>query len=149
MISLGGVWYPEQDKSWAFSILNHFEFNSQAPSGVKPGTQFPSGGPGGGITGPGVSVPENISCSTYTMEWGASKTIYKKIGIGIVGYFQEQFMYQSSSPFNDSQVAAIGPEIRSEFPGTGWVIALRYEYQFLANNSPQGQVVDLMIRKEF
>lgn len=141
MISLGGVWYPDQDKNWAFSILNHFECNSQAP-----GTHLgPGGFPGGGE----IAVPANIPCSTYTMEWGASKTIYKKIDIGVVGYFQEQFMYQSSSPFNDSQVAAIGPEIRSEFPGTGWTIALRYEYQFLANNSPQGQVIDLMISKRF
>ncbi|HTR40142.1 MAG TPA: transporter [Pseudomonadales bacterium] len=144
MISLGGVWYPDQDKSWAFSILNHFECNSQAP-----GTHLgPGGFPGGGGSGE-IAVPANIPCSTYTMEWGASKTIYKKIDIGVVGYFQEQFMYQSSSPFNDSQVAAIGPEVRSEFPGTGWTIALRYEYQFLANNSPQGQVVNLMVSKRF
>jgi hypothetical protein len=146
MISLGGVWYPDQNKSWAFSILNHFECNSQVP-GTPSGLTFPSGGAGGGPGGsPG---PANIACSTYTMEWGASKTIYKKIDVGIVGYFQQQFMYQTSSPFNDSQVAAIGPEVRAEFPGSGWVVALRYEYQFLANNSPQGQVVDLMIRKAF
>jgi hypothetical protein len=146
MISLGGVWYADQDKSWAFSILNHFEFNSQAP-----GTQLVPGGfpVGGGITPTEIAVPANIPCSTYTMEWGASKTVYKKIDAGIVGYFQEQFMYQSSSTFNDSQVAAIGPEIRSEFPGTGWVVALRYEYQFLANNSPRGQVADLMVSKRF
>lgn len=143
MISLGGVWYPDQDKSWAFSILNHFEFNSQVP-GTPSGITLPSGSGSGGSAG-----PANISCSTYTMEWGASKTVYKQIDFGIVGYFQEQFMYGTSSPFNDSQVAAIGPEVRAEFPGTGWTIALRYEYQFLANNSPQGQVVDLMIRKGF
>lgn len=146
MINLGGVWYPDKDKSWAFSILNHFEFNSQAP-----GTKLVPGGPGGGPGGGGapgeVVVPANIPCSTYTMEWGASKSIYKKIDVGIVGYFQEQFMYQAPSPFNDSQVAAIGPEVRAEFPGSGWTVALRYEYQFLANNSPQGQVVNLMIRK--
>jgi hypothetical protein len=149
MISLGGVWYPDHDKSWAFSILNHFEFNSQAPgTHLVLGTTFPTGGGGGGgLTF--IPVPANIPCSTYTMEWGASKTIYKKTDVGIVGYFQEQFMYDTASPFNDSQVAAIGPEIRSEFPGTGWVVALRYEYQFLANNSPHGQIVDLMIRKGF
>ena len=149
MISLGGVWYVDHNKSWAFSILNHFEFNSQAPgTHLVPGITLPGGaGGGGGVTE--VPVPANIPCSTYTMEWGASKTIYKKIDVGIVGYFQEQFMYGTSSPFNDSQVAAIGPEVRGEFPGTGWTVALRYEYQFLANNSPQGQVVDLMISKRF
>jgi hypothetical protein len=31
MIKLGGVWYLDHDKTWAFSILNHFECNSQAP----------------------------------------------------------------------------------------------------------------------
>jgi hypothetical protein len=144
MISLGGVWYPDNEKSWAFSILNHFEFNSQVPGALAPGTQFPSGGPGGA-----GSVPENISCSTYTMEWGASKTVFKMIDVGIVGYFQEQFMYHTGSVFNDSQVAAIGPEIRSEFHNTGWILSLRYEYQFLANNSPQGQVVALRISKGF
>jgi hypothetical protein len=144
MITLGGVWYPNHDKSWAFSILNHFECNSQAPgTHLVPGVILPTGGT------TEVAVPANIPCSTYTMEWGASKTIYKKIDVGIVGYFQEQFMYDTASPFNDSQVAAIGPEIRGEFPGAGWAVALRYEYQFLANNSPHGQIVDLMIRKGF
>jgi hypothetical protein len=83
------------------------------------------------------------------MEWGANKTVYKKIDVGIVGYFQEQFMYGTSSPFNDSQVAAIGPEVRAEFLETGWVLSLRYEYQFLANNSPQGQIAELRISKRF
>ena len=141
MITLGGTWYLDHEKTWAFSILNHFEFNSQVP-GILIGYQSPAS--------PAPVYHPSIPCSTYTMEWGASKTVYKKIDVGIVGYYQQQFMYQNgAAAFNDSQVAAIGPEIRSEFPGIGLAVSLRYEYQFLADNSPHGQMVDFRISKQF
>ena len=144
LISLGGVWYPDAKKSWAVSLLHHYEFNSSqvgtlAQSGSSPGSGYPS-----------TAYPK-ISCSTYTLEWAVSKTILTNTEVGLFGYYQKQFT--DSSPavnvFQDSEVAGVGPEISFRLPRWDLSMSLRYAYEFTAYHRPQGHAFNLTLSKKF
>jgi hypothetical protein len=143
MMTLGGVWYPDHDKSWAVSLLNHYEFNCQVP-GIRSGST-----PGGG----GYAIPssKNIPCSTYTLEWGISKVIVEGTDIGVAGYYQRQFTDHDTTTtrFGDSGVAGIGPEIRTFIPHWGWSCSLRCVIEFMPDNRPKGNTVNLTLMKKF
>lgn len=81
-LTCGGVWYPDGDKAWAISVLNHFEFNNQVAATK---TLF---FPGGHM----VTITETASCSVYSLEWGVSRIVSKNTDLGLVGYYQEQFV---------------------------------------------------------
>jgi len=140
MITLGGTWYPDKEHTWAVSVLNQFEFNSQQ-SGPRT-----SGSPGGGYP----SIIE-VPCSVFTLEWGISKTVFKETDVGIIGYYQRQFTDQTDATviFSDSSAAGIGPELRSRISRWGLSASLRYAYEFLADNRPQGQTINLTLAKQF
>jgi len=61
MFTLGGVWYPDEKKTWAFSVLNRYEIcQEQDQSHITPG-------------------------NTYTIEWGLSKAVTPTVDVGLVG----------------------------------------------------------------
>jgi len=145
MMTLGTVWYPDKEKSWAVSVLNHFEFNS-TQSGSKMGT----------ILTPGGATITSIyhidsPCSVFTVEWGLSKTICHDTDLGISGYYQKMFSRQTDATvaFSDSSVAGIGPEIRTQISRWGLSASFRYAYEFLADNRPQGHTINLTLTKRF
>jgi len=141
MMTLGGVWYPDHDKTWAVSLLNHYEFNCQIP-GI-----YPASPPGGGYSTP----DQNISCSTYTLEWGISKAIIEGTDIGVAGYYQQQFTDDTAATalFSDTSVAGVGPEIRTFIPSWGLSCSLRCVIEFTADNRPKGNTINLMLMKKF
>ena len=58
MFTLGGVYYPDDAKSWALSLLNRYEINTrQDQTGITPGEM-------------------------YTLEWGLSKSVAKGVDVG-------------------------------------------------------------------
>jgi hypothetical protein len=136
MISLGTVWYPDEEKTWAVSILHHFEINS-AQIVFAPG-----------IVGSHLATAD---CSTYTLEWAVSKTVFDHIDLGLAGYYQQQFSDSGAAinPGKDSDVVGMGPEISVLIPGCGLSAALRYAYEFVAHDRPEGQTVDLSLTKKF
>lgn len=136
MISLGAVWNLDEEKTWAVSILHHYEINSSqivfAP----------------GIVGPRLAEAD---CSTYTLEWAISKTVFDHTDLGLAGYYQQQFSYSGDAfnPEKDSDVVGVGPEISVLIPGCGLSASLRYAYEFIAHDRPKGQTVDLSLTKKF
>jgi hypothetical protein len=143
MMTLGGVWYPDRDKTWAVSLLNHYEFNCQIP-GIRSGAATPGGGYG-------TTPNENIRCSTYTLEGGISKAIIEGTDIGVAGYYQQQFTDDTTATtqFSDSSVAGIGPEIRTFIPSWGLSCSLRCVFEFTADNRPKGNTINLTLTKPF
>jgi hypothetical protein len=142
MITLGGVWYPDHDRTWSVSLLNHYEFNCQVVG--NPSTSTP---PGGGYASSGTDV----SCSTYTLEWGIGKAVNEHTDIGVVGYYQRQFTDHDAydTPYNDSDVAGVGPEIRTVASRWGLSGSLRCVFEFAADNRPRGNTVNLALLKKF
>jgi hypothetical protein len=85
------------------------------------------------------------------LEWGVSKTICGNTDLGLVGYYQQQFigLSQPLTPFSNPKVAGIGPEIDTAIPKWGLSFSLRYNYEFFADNRPRGHTIDLSLVKRF
>jgi hypothetical protein len=126
MQTAGATWYIDEDKTWAVSALNRFEFNTEQRD-----TEITYG-------------------DAYTLEWGVSKTVAKVIDLGVVGYYQQQVTANSGSPASSrNRVAAVGPEVNVVFPDLMLFVSLRYNYEFMAESRAQGNAVTLTLTKRF
>lgn len=127
MITLGSTWYPDEEKTWAFSLLNRYEFNTeQQDTDITPGDML-------------------------TMEWGLSKTVTQGIDVGVVGYYQQLVTKDSGTGASPhlSHVVAVGPEVSAFWQKIGLFSSLRYEVEVAAAYRPQGQTVVLTLTKPF
>jgi hypothetical protein len=127
MQTAGATWYIDEEKTWAVSALNRYEFNTeQSHTDITPG-------------------------QVYTLEWGLSKTFEKVIDVGAVGYYQEQVTssHGKNADSNRNRVAAVGPEVNVVFPKQMFFVSLRYNYEFMAENRAQGNAITLTLTKGF
>jgi hypothetical protein len=133
MFTLGGTWYPTQDKSWALSILNRYEINMENEDyEVTPGNEF-------------------------TLEWGISKSVTQTIELGLVGYYQQQTTSDSGTGLprfvRDTQLRdrafAVGPEVSGVIPQLGLIASLRYLRELGVEDGPEGNKVTLTLTKRF
>jgi hypothetical protein len=127
MLTLGGVWYPDEKKTWAVSLLNRYEIcHEQDQTRVTPGNMV-------------------------TLEWGVSKTIGHVTDIGLIGYYQQQVTDDSGTGAATSQshVVGVGPEISTFWAKPGLFTSLRYVYEADARNRPQGHTFTLTLTKRF
>ena len=125
MQTAGATWYIDEEKTWAVSALNRFEFNTEQRD-----TEVTYG-------------------DAYTLEWGVSKTMAKFIDLGAVGYYQQQVTGNSDAAPPLNRVAAVGPEISVAFPKQMFFVSLRYNYEFMADSRAQGNDVTLTLTKRF
>ena len=127
MLTLGGVWYPDQDKTISLSLLDRYEINQQQDqTGVTPGQH-------------------------NTLEVGAGYALSKIIEVGLAGYYQQQTTDDSgpnTGTLRDYVVGA-GPEIGLVIPSIGLVTSLRYAYEFKADNRAEGHTFCLTLTKRF
>lgn len=127
MLTAGATWYIDQEKTWAVSALNRYEFNTeQRDTHITPG-------------------------QAYTLEWGVSKTVCKFADLGVVGYYQQQVTTDSGVGASQERdrVAAVGPEISLAFPETMLFVSFRYLYEFMAEGRAQGHTFALTLTKRF
>ncbi|HTV61089.1 MAG TPA: transporter [Verrucomicrobiae bacterium] len=127
MLTLGGVWYPDEKKTWAFSLLDRYEINGrQEHTHITPGEMF-------------------------TAEWGLSKTVTPGVDAGIAGYYQQLVTKDSGTGASPhySDVVGVGPEVSAFWPEIKTFTSLRYEYEVTASNRPQGQTTVLTVTKIF
>jgi hypothetical protein len=126
MQTAGATWYIDEEKTWAVSALNRYEFNTeQRNTHITPG-------------------------DVYTLDWGVSKSVCKEADLGVVGYYQQQVTANSGAAANTrNRVAAVGPEVSVMFPKQMLFLSLRYNYEFMAENRAQGHAVALTVTKRF
>lgn len=126
MLTAGATWYIDNEKRWALSALNRYEFSTEKED------------------------TEQIPGQAYTLEWGASYGVTKTVDVGAVGYYQQQVNPSSGDSWsNRNRVAAVGPEISAFFPKMMLGVSLRYEYEFMAENRLQGNTFTLTVTKKF
>ena len=144
MFTLGGTWYPDTDKTWAFSVLTRYEISTE---------QFLQSVPTSSTTS---TSQYDTPGDTFTLEWAASKTIVDHVNVGLSGYYQQQ-VTDTETPASISNsylnhlvdVAGIGPEIGVTIPQWGLAASLRYAYEFTSNDRPEGNQITLTLRKTF
>jgi hypothetical protein len=127
MLTAGATWYIDEEKTWAVSALNRYEFNTeQRDTHITPG-------------------------QAYTLEWGVSKTVAKVVDLGAVGYYQQQVTTDSGTGASKERdrVAAVGPEVNVAFPKQMFFASLRYNYEFMAESRAQGHTITLTLTKRF
>lgn len=128
MLTLGGTWYPDEQKTWAISLLNRYEIcHEQEQTHTDPG-------------------------QVYTIEWGFSKSLSKTVDVGLIGYYQQQVTEDTGpNKFSDKldRKVGVGPEISAVCPKLGLITSLRYAYEFGAVERPEGHLVTLTLTKRF
>lgn len=127
MITAGGTYYFDKEKTWALSLLNRYEINQrETDTHITPGNE-------------------------WTLEWGLSKKINPVVNLGIVGYYQLQTTTDcgDNASSQRDQVLAFGPEISLVSPDLGLFTSLRYNFEVMAKDRPQGQTTVLTFTKVF
>jgi hypothetical protein len=128
MLTAGGTWYLDTNKTWAVSALCRYELNTeQRDTHVTRGNAF-------------------------TLEWGVSKTLNKIFDVGVVGYYQQKVTGDSGPVALHAPhdlVAAVGPEFSVVFPEQMLFVSLRYLNEFAAENRAQGHTFSLTLTKRF
>ena len=128
MLTLGGTFYLDCEKTWALSLLNRDEFcHEQDETNIDPG-------------------------QVYTLEFGLSKAINPTLDVGLVGYWQQQTTDdsggQTTSIERDRKVG-LGAEVSGLCPTLGMFTSLRYAYEFDAVDRPEGHLLTLTLTKRF
>ncbi len=127
MLTVGGVWYPDEKKTWALSLLNRYELSTeQDHTHVTPGNM-------------------------YTLEWGLSKSVAKGVDVGVVGYYQQLVTKDSGTGASTeySHILGVGPEISAFWSKLGLFTSLRYVWEADAKDRPQGHTITLTLTKPF
>jgi len=129
MLTFGGTYYFDKDKTWAISLLDRYEFAHDydwAGMNVRPG-------------------------QVNTLEWGLSKSMTKFIDVGFIGYYQQQITETKFDGVHSrSYAVGIGPEIVAVCPRLNNLItSVRYNYEVDADVRPQGHRVTLTLTYRF
>jgi hypothetical protein len=127
MLTFGGTWYPDKEKTWAMSLLNRYEFcHEQEDTHTDPGQVF-------------------------TTEWGLSKSLRPGLDAGLIGYYQQQVTEDSGETASDEldRKIGIGPELSVFWPKLVLFTSVRYAYEFAAVERPEGQLITLTLTKPF
>ncbi len=122
MFTLGATWYADAEKTWALSALNRYEIHHR-DNGATVG-------------------------NSYTVEFGASKTLAKTWDVGVAGYYQGQVTSGSPSA-GHANVLGVGPEVSVAFPDIMTFVSLRWIHEMEAHLRPEGDTFTLTLTKRF
>ncbi len=125
MLTFGGTWYFDAEKTWAISLLNRYEFcHEQEQTHNNPG-------------------------DVYTLEWGISKSLSKTLDVGLIGYWQQQTTKDSglTATTKKDRKVGVGAEVNMFCPKIGAFTSLRYAYEFDAVERPEGHLIAFTFTK--
>jgi len=130
MITLGGTYYFDIEKTWSFSILSRYETHSE-----KDETDVTLG-------------------DDFHFEWGIGKTLARIWDVGLAGYCHWQVSDDSGSDVGwdksvHDRVYAIGPEVSVFIPPARLFASLRSQWEFEAEDRSEGNVTTLTLTKIF
>jgi len=130
MLTLGGTYYFDKQKTWSGSILARYEIHSEKDSvDVKPGNDF-------------------------HFEWGIGKSVSPVLDLGISGYAQWQVSDDRGADVTwdknvHDQVFAIGPEAKLFIPSLKSFFSFRSQWEFGAEDRSEGHSMCLTFIKMF
>ena len=130
MISSGGTWYFDEQKSWSASILARYETHSDKKDlDYEPGDDF-------------------------HFEWGIGKSFSNFWEVGLIGYAQWQLNVDKGDDVSEQQKAkdevfAVGFEVNKFMPEMMLNTSLKVLTEFGAEDRSEGDVVSLTFTKIF
>ena len=130
MITAGSTFYFDTEKTWAISALARYEINYESTDyDITPG-------------------------NTLSLEGGLSKTLKPGLDLGVIAYYQAQTTDDAAtdgviaSEDRDS-VVAVGPELLWLWEKPGVFVSLRYAYEVMSEDRPQGHTGTITLTKRF
>jgi len=127
MLTAGATVYLDEQKTWSFSALNRYEFNTEErDTNITPG-------------------------QVWTLEWGLAKAVRPILDVGVSGYYQAQTTkdYGTGASSALDRTMAIGPEIAGVWPRAGLLYSLRFVHEIQTQDRPQGDIVTLTLTRKF
>lgn len=127
MMTLGGTWFPDRQKTWSLSALARYEINQEDED---------------------TSI---VSGNEISLEWGLSKALSKSWEVGAIGYWQQQTT-GDTGPGTTSDLDSVwglGPELVWSCAKCMTFVSARYIYEIESSNRPQGNTVTLTLTKRF
>lgn len=128
--SYGITYYPDEEKTWAASILMRTEVHTKNPDNdLRAGQDF-------------------------HFEWGIAKTLSPGFDVGVAGYAQWQIADDEGSgvvgdPDVHDQTFAAGPEVTYFIPSWKVNLSLRHEWEFGVIDRSEGEVTVFSVTKIF
>lgn len=130
MVSAGGTVYFDAEKTWALSALARYEISHESDDyNITPG-------------------------DVLSLEGGLSKAFSPNFEAGVWAYYQGQVTRDEadagvSVSREKDQVVGVGPEAVWFWQKAGLFVSLRYAYEVLAEDRPQGHRGTLTLTKKF
>ncbi len=132
MLTFGGTYYFDENKTWTASVLSRYEIHSEQKD------------------------TEATAGNDFTFEWGLGKTIPSKQiwNVGFSGYAHWQVTEDKGGQLMydlgvKDKVFAAGPEVDCFIPSAKLQMELRGLFEFGAVDRPQGALVCLTLIKAF
>ncbi|OQX12543.1 MAG: hypothetical protein BWK80_43670 [Desulfobacteraceae bacterium IS3] len=135
MMSFGGTFYFDEEKTWSASILGRYEVHSEQTILDMSGKKELDITPG----------------NDFHFEWGVAKTIAGVWDVGMAGYCQWQVTEDSGTGASENKdsVYAAGPEAVVFIPPVKLFVSLRSLWEFEAEDRPEGNITTLTFTKIF
>jgi hypothetical protein len=130
MMTAGGTLYFDQKKTWAFSALGRYEINYESSDyEITPG-------------------------NALSIEGGLSKALSPTFELGVMAYYQAQTTRDAGSDGVASSadldsVVAVGPEFVWLWKQAGMFVSVRYGYEVMSEDRPQGHTGTITLTKRF
>jgi hypothetical protein len=130
MVTAGGTLYLDARKTWSLSALARYEINYESTDyDITPG-------------------------DTLSLEGGLGKAFTPTFEAGVWAYYQGQMTEDEANgaiPASDNKdnVVGVGPEFVWFWQKAGLFVSLRYGYEVLAEDRPQGHRGTLTLTKKF
>lgn len=130
MMTAGGTFYFDAQKSWSFSALGRYEISYEsADYDITPG-------------------------NVLSIEGGLGKQFSPTFEAGIWAYYQAQTTRDAGSDgvvASDAldSVIGVGPEVVFTIPKSALFISVRYAYEVMSEDRPQGHTGTITLTKRF
>lgn len=130
MVTAGGTLYLDTQKTWSLSALARYEINNESTDyDITPG-------------------------DTLSLEGGLGKAFTPTFEAGVWAYYQGQMTEDEANgavAVSDEKdnVVGVGPELVWFWQKAGLFVSLRYGYEVLAEDRPQGHRGTLTLTKKF
>lgn len=128
MATGGATYYFDTEKTWSLSALGRYEIHTKnSDYDLYPG-------------------------DTLDLEWGLSKALNPSFELGVAGYWQQQMTDDTGKGAASSEEysrVGIGPEINWNCAKCGLFVSVRYAYEVMAEDRPQGHMGNITLTKKF
>lgn len=125
MLTLGGNYYPDVEKSWSISALSRYEIKSkQDETHITPG-------------------------DSWLVEWAIAKKLNTGMELGLVGYNAWQLENSKGAPAGKAEKHSLGVEVGYFWPSLMVGLNAAYLNEYEAKNGPSGDLFRLTLTKVF